>query len=212
MARLDRTVADNAAGHDAKLDDQHAHFSDAIAKLNQRWLEEWTSFDSKTATALADGATRVEALAAAVQNHHEHFSGLCSRADRKFADRCSADDESTAAHRQSVADTISQMASSFSTEVHAVATQGSEAAREAAQKHDALSRVVNEQHEHFTRVCTELDRKYSDSTASLDRRAVHAGDQLKALATKIQSNAGVRAVDLDQELATLDSLAGRARR
>ena len=100
----------------------------------------------------------------------------------------------------------------LSTEVHAVATQGSDAAREAAQKHDALSRVVNEQHEHFTRVCTELDRKYSDSTASLDRRAVHADDQLKALATKIQSNAGVRAVDLDQELATLDSLAGRARR
>ena len=104
------------------------------------------------------------------------------------------------------------MVASFSNEVHSVAKQCADVARETARKHDALSRVVNDQHEHFTRVSVELDRKYSYSTASLDRRAGYVDEQLKSLTSKIQSNAGVRTIDLDAEISTLDGLASRSRR
>eukprot|EP01046_Picozoa_sp_COSAG06_P076810 COSAG06_NODE_24698_length_655_cov_0.809353_1_plen_108_part_00 len=107
---------------------------------------------------------------------------------------------------------MGQVVASFSNEVHEVAKQCTDSTREMALKHDSLSRVVNDQHEHFTRVSVELDRKYSESTASLDRRAGYVDEQLKSLTSKIQSNAGVRAIDLDQEISTLDGLASRSRR
>ena len=124
----------------------------------------------------------------------------------------SATDGTTAANRQHFTESIDQMVASFSNEVHSVAKQCSDVARETALKHDALSRVVNDQHEHFTRISAELDRKYSDCTARLDRRAGYVDEQLKSLTTKIQSNSGVRAVDLDAEISTLDGLASRSRR
>jgi hypothetical protein len=212
VVRLDRSFVDKSSEQDRRLDEQHAHFSDSIAKLSQRWLEEWTSFDTKTAAALADGSARSEAIAAELQKDHEHFSNLCAAADRKFTDRCDATAGATAANRQQFTETIDQVVASFSNEVHSVAKQCADFAREEALKHDALSRVVNDQHEHFTRVSVELDRKYSDSTASLDRRAGYVDEQLKSLTSKIQSNAGVRTIDLDAEISTLDGLASRSRR
>jgi DNA repair exonuclease SbcCD ATPase subunit len=205
--RLERAVADHATAQGTRMDQEHVHFTDAIARLDQKWLDEWSSFDQNTATALADTSTRLETLATAVQTHYEQGRQEAAKAAATTDERLTLLEKRTAEEHRQVSEAMSQLVSGLSSEQRELEKRCTQAASECDGRVDMLAQALQGQSESFNHGLLELDRKFTDSGAVAQSRQQAVEEQVSSLQARIQQNDGTRTLDLSAAQNSLDRLA-----
>jgi uncharacterized coiled-coil protein SlyX len=195
-----------------RIEDEHRHFADAHAKLDAKWLEEYTAHGQQVSQLFGTHGSKLDSLSASVSEHYDYFSQLTAKHDHKHTEKNSAQDEAIAAHYQHFTGTIAKTVSTFSTELSELERHVSGVSSAQDKTMDGLSTVVAEHYEQLTNADRGIEKWFSEQTDELNKAVTDAQARMRTLESRILANVGTRALDLDAGIEALEEIGVQSRR
>eukprot|EP01052_Picozoa_sp_SAG31_P024576 SAG31_NODE_2100_length_6446_cov_2.680006_1_plen_1324_part_10 len=212
IQHLDRSFSEKSDSLSKQLEQEHRFVVDANSKMDGKWLDRHTAAEQRSTEQFAGLTAQLEEVATSVQEHHAHFSDVCARQASKTSEKQEAVDDTIAQHYQHFSSKMAKTVNTFSTELAELEQRFKTGAASSEHRMDTLSVTVAEHRELADSASERLEKRLTEQGERLSKGLADAVSKAKALETRILSNVGTRALDLDQEILSLDSIASASKR
>ena len=166
--QLEWQCSEKNASQDKRMEADHTHFATLISNTDTKLTDALVELDEKIAGKTAVQDTRIEELSAGVENHHEYFTDVCYRMDKKFREKNEEQDAQIHEHHEDFATTVSKLDAKLSQDLTAV----DQNLRERMAQQDAQSAAIHvstqQQAEQVLLECRSLDKKFTAKDSAQD--------------------------------------------